>query len=139
MTHEQDCDSILSIVRRKFLTDCQAHEVPNNQQLSVLHVMFREESLRYFTDQVLPASTNMDDAFTKAEEHFMTAALKDAYTTEWNTLSIREIRQKHSDKTTSEVFHCLFQRARDLQSLLDKAYQSPILLRDCIIEAVKIE
>lgn len=105
----------------------------------MLHVMFRGEALRYITNRVLAAFANTDDAFTKLEAYFLTPAHKDAYTTKWNTLSFREIRQKHPDKTTPEVLDCLFQRARQLQSLLDETYQSPIHLRDCIIKAVKIK
>lgn len=47
------------------------------------------------------------------------------------------IKLKHPTKSAAEQLGILFQRARDLQSLLDDAYNSPLLLRDCIVNAVK--
>lgn len=49
------------------------------------------------------------------------------------------MKQKNPEKTTSQQLYILFQRAQDWQSLLDYAYQSPLLLRDCITNAVKSE
>lgn len=126
-------------VKRKFATDCRAHEVPEGQQLSVLHVMFRDEAERYFTDHVAGNATFVDDAFQQIYDHFVTPAHRDTYITEWNTLTFSDMKHKHPNKTTVQYLDLLYQRARDLQSMLDPVYQSPLLLRDCIMNAVKAE
>lgn len=43
------------------------------------------------------------------------------------------------DKPTSQVLDLFFLRAKDLQSMLDEAYHSTTLLRDCIVRVVKDE
>lgn len=59
--------------------------------------------------------------------------------TEWNTLTFADMKTANPDKISSQVLDMLFQRGRDLQSLLQEPYNSPLLLRDCIIRAVKRE
>lgn len=130
---------ILSTVKRKFIQECDAFEVPDVQRLSVMQCVLREEALRYFTETVRHSVTSVDDAFHKLEERFMTPAHMDTNTTEWNSLKFSAMKVKYPDKPTSQLLDLLFQRAKDLQSMLDEAYHSPILLRDCIVRAVKDE
>lgn len=130
---------ILSSVKRQFLQDCNAFEVPENQQLSVLHIMFKDNALRYFTDHVKPKVRNVEQAFEEMKKHFITEAHVNTYTTEWNTLSFRDFKNKEKGKSDSEILDMLYYRAQDLQSLLDTPYQSRLLLRDCIIRAVNAE
>ena len=54
---------ILSTVQRKFTQDCDAFEVPEYHRLSVLHVMFCGDALRYFTDYLVPSASSVSDAF----------------------------------------------------------------------------
>lgn len=142
-TEEQYCGPydgpIIDTVRRKFIQDCDAFEVPTDQRLSVLHTMLRDDALNYYTEFVLPHVTSITDAFERLQAHFTTPAYKDTYTTEWNTLTFAEMKRKHTDNSSSQLLDLLYQRARELQSLLEKPYESPLLLRDCIIRAVKDE
>lgn len=128
---------MLSTVMRKFNQDCEAFEVPESQQLSVLYVMFRGEALRYDADHIYGVASTVKETFSLLQAHFMTPAHRDTYTTEWNTPSFENIKLKHPNKSISQQLDVLFQRARDLQTMIDNAYNSPLLLRDCIINAVK--
>lgn len=132
-------DPILSAVRRNFNNSCKSYDVLKGQRMSVQHVMFSADADRYFTEHVAPHAPDEDDAFKCMYDHFMTPSHKDRYTIEWNTLSFLDIKRKITDKSTSRCLDILFQRALDLQSLLDYAYQSPLLLRECVIKAVKSE
>lgn len=64
--------SILHSVKRILLQDCLAFELPESQQLSVLHIMFKENDLRYFTHNVKPNGSSVDEAFQKLQNHFNT-------------------------------------------------------------------
>lgn len=57
--------------------------------------------------------------------------------TKWNTLSFADI--KHPDSSRSQLLYFLFQRARNLQSMLDAPCNSPLLMRCYIIRVVKNE
>lgn len=72
---------ILSTAKRKFETNCKAHEVPEHQWFSVLHVMFRDEAERYYTDHIAGNATSIEDAFQRTYDHFVTPAHQDTYTT----------------------------------------------------------
>lgn len=130
---------ILSSVECKFTQDCVVFEVHQVQRLSVMQCILRDEVLRYFTENIRHSVLFVDYAFHKLNERFMTPAHMDTTTTEWNTLKLSAIKAKHPDKPVSQVLDLLFQRAKDSQTMLDEAYHSPILLRDCIIRAVKDE
>lgn len=54
-------------------------------------------------------------------------------------MTFSSLKADYSDKPTSQILDLLFQRARDLQSMLDEAHHSPLLLRDCIERGVKNE
>lgn len=49
------------------------------------------------------------------------------------------MKLKHPGKSNPQLLDLIFQRARDLQALLKDPYESPLLLQDCIIRAVKDE
>lgn len=49
------------------------------------------------------------------------------------------MRRKEPDRTKSQVLHIFYQHAKDLQTMLDDTYQSPLLFHDCLIKAVKSE
>lgn len=130
---------ILSAVKRKFFQECDAFEVPESQRLAVVHCVLRGEALRFFSENVRHTVPTVDEAFLALKSHFMTPAHMDTNTTEWNSLKFSTMKQQHPDKSSSQVLDLLFQRAKDLQSTLNEAYHSPILLRDCIVRAVKDE
>lgn len=87
--------------------------------------MLRDDALKYFSEFVLPVTTSVNDAFDSLPAHFTTPAHKDTYATEWNTIS--------------QLLDLLLQPAKELQSLPEKPYGSPLLLSDYIIRAVKDE
>lgn len=107
-----------------------------------MYTMLRGDALRYLNNYVLPTATleMTIDAFDKIRAHFMPTAHRDTYTTEWSRLTFANMKQENADKSTSQVLDLLFQRARDLQILLlQDPYNSPSLLREYIIRAVKSE
>ena len=57
--------------------------------------MLRGAALEYFTEFVFSTVTSSEDAFDKLQEHFMTPAQRDTYTTEWNKLTFRDIKNIH--------------------------------------------
>lgn len=130
---------ILSSVKLQFLQDCTAFKVLENQQLSVLHIMFKGSALRYFTNRIKPKAVNVDQAVGEMKKHFITEARTNTYTTDWKDLSFSDFRTKEKGKSKPETLDMLNYRAQDLLSLLDTPYQSRLLLRDCIIRAVKSE
>lgn len=91
---------IIDTVKRLFLQDCDAFDVPEVQCLSVLHTMLRDDALRYFTDYIALTATTGDQAFSKLQAHFMTPAHRDTYMTQWNSLTFTDIKQKHPIKST---------------------------------------
>lgn len=64
------------------MQDCSAFEVPENHQLSELHIMFRDSSLRYFSDLGKQKFGMVDQTFDEMEKHFITEAHINTYTTE---------------------------------------------------------
>lgn len=56
---------IISAVKRRFFKDCNAFEVPQHQRLSVLHVMLKDDALRYFTDHVVSTADTVEEAFSQ--------------------------------------------------------------------------
>lgn len=50
-----------------------------------------------------------------------------------------KIKREYPGTLPSQQLGLLFQRARDLQSLLDDANHSPLLLQDCNVKAVELE
>lgn len=116
---------ILSAVRRKFDYDCKAHEVPVDQRFSELNVFFSCKAYNHHTDNAALYATEVNDAFNPMQDHFMTPAHRDTYTTEWNTPASKEVNNKPPETPTSQCLDTLIKRERDLQSLFDKDYQSP--------------
>ena len=41
---------IIDAVKRRFIQDCNAFEMPDHQRLSVMYTMLRGDALRHFTD-----------------------------------------------------------------------------------------
>ena len=97
---------------------------PQQQRLSVLHVMLKDDALRYFMDDVVSTADSVEEAFGQLESHFMTPPHRDTYTTEWNTLSFSDIKQKNPGKRTSQILDLVFQPACNIQSLLDEPNNS---------------
>ena len=73
-----------------------------------MHTMLRGAALEYFTEFVFSTVTSSEDAFDKLQEHFMTPAHRDTYTTEWNTLTFRDIKNVHGDKSCAQLLDLLF-------------------------------
>lgn len=110
------------------LKACDAFEVPPSQRVAVIHVVFNGDALSYFTDHILfPAF--VDEAFKAFQDHLLIPVHQDTYITEWNTLRYSEFRVNLSDEPSSESLEFLFKRTKDVKSLLDEAYQSPLLSR----------
>lgn len=101
--------------------------------------MLKDEAERYCTDHIFNDITSVDEAFHRMETHFITPAHRDTYITEWNILRFSDFKIKDPSKTPAQHLDLLFQKARDQQSMLDPAYHSPLLPRDCIINAIKSE
>lgn len=79
----------------------------------------------------------VNEAVSKLEEGFMSAAHMDINTTVWHTLKFSAVKVKCSDKPLPQVLELRFGRANDLQSMLDEGYYLSILLSDCIVRALK--
>lgn len=73
---------ILWSVKGQFLQDCTGFEVPKNQQLSVLHIVSKENALCHFTDHIKTNVVNGYQAFDKIKKHFITEAHIITYTSE---------------------------------------------------------
>lgn len=113
--------------------------MPENEQLSVLHIMFKGNALRYFTDHIKQKAVNVDQAFEEMKKHFITEAHINTYISEGNNLSFSDFRTKEKETQNLDFLDMLYYRPQDLQSILDTPYQSRLILRDCIIRAVKGE
>lgn len=86
--------------------------------------MFKDEAERYYTDHAASNITAVYDAFQLMYDHFVTPAYRDTYLTECSTLTSSDMKIKQPDKTTTQHLDLLYQKARDLQSMLDSVYQS---------------
>lgn len=106
---------IIATVEGKFKVDCDGFEVTELHQLSVLHVLFCDEALKYFTEYVKNNASGVEHGFQLVHEHFVTPAHKDKYTTEWNTVPFQHMRRKEPDTTTSQLLDLLYQRKREAQ------------------------
>lgn len=130
---------ILSTAKYQFIQDYTAFQVPDHQKLSILHVIFTNNALRCFTDNVKLRINSVEEAFKGMKSHFITDAHINAYITECNGLKFIDFKTKYPAKSPAEILDKLYYRAQDLQLLLESEYQSKLLLRDCIIRAVKDE
>lgn len=81
----------------------------------------------------------VEEGFQKLQQHFITPSHRETYTTKWNSLKYSDFKAQQPSKITPELLYLLFYRAQDLQTLLDEDFQTPLLLRDCILRAVKLE
>ena len=86
---------IIEVVKRRFIQDSDAFDVPTEQKLSLMHTMLRGAALEYFTELLFSTVTSSEDAFDKLQEHFMAAAHRDTYATEGNTLTFRDNKDIH--------------------------------------------
>lgn len=69
------------LLKRKFLHEHDEFEVPENQRISVMHVMFRHDALCFFTENVGHITKNIDEVFEKLCSLFMTPAHMDEHFT----------------------------------------------------------
>lgn len=99
--------------------------------------MFREEAERYCSDHIIGNTTSVEEALQRMQDHFFTLAPCDSYITKWNSLTFVDLERQILGKTETQYLDLLCQHDRELQSMLDPVYESSLLLRDCIINAVK--
>lgn len=57
--------------------------------------MLKNNALRYFTDHVEPKASNVEQAIDDMKKHFIAEANINPYTSEWNNLSLRDLKKKH--------------------------------------------
>lgn len=91
---------ILNSIKRRFMQNCEASDVPEKRQLPVMHTMFRNEALRYFTDDVVCDAKTVDGAFNKMKDHFITLARSDALTKEWCSMQFANMRAKYRNNSS---------------------------------------
>lgn len=84
---------IIDALRYRFVQDRNS-EIPQNQHIYVMYTMLREDALRYFTDHILPHKSSVDEAFGKFQKNFMTPALRNTYTTKFNTFTVADLQKK---------------------------------------------
>lgn len=104
-----------------------------------MHTIFHNEALRYFIDNFQSDVTTIEESFTKMQNHFITPAQRDAYSTEWSSLKLADMKEKYPTRSAYNVVDLLSQRVRDLQSLLKDPYDLLLYLRAYIIGAVENE
>lgn len=77
--------------------------------------MFKDNALRYLTDNVNPNVSTIEQAFTEMKNHFITEAHVNTYTTEWHNLTVFDFEEKEPTKSNAEILDTLYYRAHDLQ------------------------
>lgn len=96
-------ETILSSVKRQILQDFTTFEDPENQLFSVLHIIFKDNTLRYFTDYVITIVWDVYEAFKNLREHVIKPAHRDTYDTERKSLRLSTVREKYPTKIQNSL------------------------------------